>query len=376
MIKEIRAGKLKLCFSNGENRLDELLGFASRANPKRGYLFVSNVLGKHVPVQPSVMRQTYSELATLCIDQGTVSPELSSSVYVVGMAETATGLGAGIADSYAKLLPNHRVIYQHTTRHIVDRPIWIQADESHSHAVDQLLYQPNIDVKTDIKQSSHLILVDDEVSTGRTLFKLAEKLLPELPHVKTIQIVTLVNWLKIEDRERFKHLPVPVQFIALIEGEFEFESAMDFQPSLPKDVDKGLKAGVCREDIGRCGVRLPWKDAEKTVQKSLQLAQDSGDKPSVVVGTGEHLFEPFLIAEALEQHGGDVVFQSTTRSPILEGEAITCKVTFQDQGASVSHYIYNLPKYRQVYVICENAENAAANGLTSKLSATDKAVHV
>ena len=30
--------------------IDELCGFAARINPKRGFLFVSKVLGRHIPV--------------------------------------------------------------------------------------------------------------------------------------------------------------------------------------------------------------------------------------------------------------------------------------------------------------------------------------
>ena len=83
----ICAGKLTLQLFKGEKRLEELLDFASRENQKRGYLFVSKVLGKHIPVKPSVMRSLYQELSQQC------GAGLSS--YVVGMAETATGLGAG-----------------------------------------------------------------------------------------------------------------------------------------------------------------------------------------------------------------------------------------------------------------------------------------
>ena len=38
--------------------LEDLLDFAQRINPKRAFLFFSKVLGRHVPVAPSVMRKT------------------------------------------------------------------------------------------------------------------------------------------------------------------------------------------------------------------------------------------------------------------------------------------------------------------------------
>lgn len=41
---------------NGSYQLEDLLDFAQRINPKRAFLFVSKVLGRHIPVAPSTMR--------------------------------------------------------------------------------------------------------------------------------------------------------------------------------------------------------------------------------------------------------------------------------------------------------------------------------
>lgn len=141
--KHIKAGKLSIMLSHGEARLDELLAFASRENHKRGFLFVSKVLGKHIPVKPSAMRSIYNELADACISSLPISQTLStassSTTYVVGMAETATGLGAGVADSLARQCPAMSVIYQHTTRHVLpEHEAWFSLSESHSHAVDHI----------------------------------------------------------------------------------------------------------------------------------------------------------------------------------------------------------------------------------------------
>lgn len=37
---------------NDSYQLEDLLGFAQRINPKRAFLFVSKVLGRHIPVAP------------------------------------------------------------------------------------------------------------------------------------------------------------------------------------------------------------------------------------------------------------------------------------------------------------------------------------
>ena len=41
----------------------DLFGFAERRNPKRAFLFVSKVLGRHIPVCPSVMSASFEGLA-------------------------------------------------------------------------------------------------------------------------------------------------------------------------------------------------------------------------------------------------------------------------------------------------------------------------
>ena len=42
-------------------QLEDLLGFAQRINPKRAFLFVSKVLGRHIPVAPSIMRGAFTD---------------------------------------------------------------------------------------------------------------------------------------------------------------------------------------------------------------------------------------------------------------------------------------------------------------------------
>ena len=53
MAVELEGGTLRLRLPEQQRtRLTELCGFASRQNPKRAFLFVSKVLGKHIPVKP------------------------------------------------------------------------------------------------------------------------------------------------------------------------------------------------------------------------------------------------------------------------------------------------------------------------------------
>ncbi|MFX8055526.1 phosphoribosyltransferase domain-containing protein, partial [Acinetobacter baumannii] len=66
---ELQRGKLYLQpDKNSCWQWQDLLGFAERVNPKRAFLFVSKVLGRHIPVSPDVMRHAFTDLAELVPD--------------------------------------------------------------------------------------------------------------------------------------------------------------------------------------------------------------------------------------------------------------------------------------------------------------------
>ena len=79
-------GTLELDISDSAWPIDQVLGFAARDNAKRGFLFLSKVLGKHWPVTPSLMREVHENLAA-----GVPAPH--GPVVFIAMAETAIGLG-------------------------------------------------------------------------------------------------------------------------------------------------------------------------------------------------------------------------------------------------------------------------------------------
>ena len=63
-----------------------------RRNPRRAHLLVSTVLGKHIPTDPAQVRHGADLLGDLVLDAlGT------KDAAVLGFAETATGLGHGVA---------------------------------------------------------------------------------------------------------------------------------------------------------------------------------------------------------------------------------------------------------------------------------------
>jgi hypothetical protein len=326
--------------------LEALMAFASRQNPKRGFLFVSKVLGKHIPCRPKRMREVYQRLAEKL-------RHLPGPIVVLGMAETATGLGGGVAHSLAELNLGNEVLYLHTTRHRIDAPLLLAFDEHHSHATGHLLYKPKGEYETLFKAARSLVVVDDEISTGRTLKTLTEGVARQLPHCQHIVLTAIVNWLRpAEQRLLQSNFRSRLSFVSLLEGEFEFQPNKDYHPTLPSGMNGQRWSGYARTDTGRAGLLMPVDVKHLTLN-------GVPEGPLVVVGTGEFAFVPFLAAEALENDGRDVLFQSTTRSPIMEGEAIRSKLTFSDErGEGVVNYIYNLPADRHVIIAYEYAAMA------------------
>src|SRR5687768_1849336 len=125
------AGTLTVSVARADLPLDTLCGFASRRSRKRGFVFVSRVLGKHYPVRPRVTADVHARLAAKLTN-------LPGPVLVIGMAETATGLGQGVYERLGR--PD--ALFIHTTRYRLDRPLALDFEESHSHAPDHLLYVP------------------------------------------------------------------------------------------------------------------------------------------------------------------------------------------------------------------------------------------
>lgn len=387
---QLKSGDLKVTVSD-EKQLDHLLGFAARANPKRGFLFVSKVLGKHIPCSPHAMREVYDHIAELVwVDRLMRDPragdQYPSSTLVLGMAETATGLGAGVADSMSRLISGreewsgHQVVYQHTTRHLLPRETLITFDEAHSHAPDQLVYPPLPHLEKAYFQAERLVLVDDEITSGRTLKQLAEALAKKLSLInqenskalEEIVLVSIVSWLSEEQKRSLQDQnEYPLRFISLLEGSFSFDPAPGFSPVLPGQVSARQPARDPRVDLGRRGLIFDDQRSSGQSLSSLSplLERLDLDAPITVIGTGEFAYQPFLLAESLQSEGVDVLYQSTTRSPIIIGEAISESLKVNDeQGEGVSNYLHNPPHTdRQVIIAYESSACATHHQLRDHL---------
>jgi hypothetical protein len=335
-VVRIRAGTLRVEVESARWPLAELCGYASRRSRKRGFVFVSKVLGKHRAARPETIRRTYVDLASML-------PAADGPAVVIGMAETATALGQGVAEEWRARTGRDDVLFLHTTRYRLGRPPALTFDEPHSHATEHLVYEPaDAAARTIFDAARMLVLVDDELSTGRTLVNLATAYVRHHPGVESVWVVCLTDWLGPARRaELSREVGRPVGVVSLLAGRFAFTPNPDFDPGQVPDVTgRGdAKDTLLPARSGRTG--LIGRDLAGAAARAAALNVRPGQRV-LVLGTGEFAYRPFRLAEELAAAGHDVWFQTTTRSPLVRDGEIGSVLEFEDNyHDGMPNYLYN-----------------------------------
>ena len=362
---ELPTGRLDVTLTKGAHELDALLGFAARANAKRGFLFLSKVLGKHWPVRPSAMLAVHERLAADV-------PASEGPVLFIAMAETAIGLGQGVFEAWLRANPGREALFVHTTRYRVGGGDIIEFEEAHSHAPRQFLHMPDgAHERALLLGARSIVLVDDEASTGNTFVNLAAACRRLNPSIERVHLSVIVNFMGAGATEGLTaRFGIPTTMGALIEGEYRFEAAdvpVNAAPAQRYDAqaERGANPG-----FGRLGMARALRTPEAL---ATQLAGTIAPAARVLVlGTGEFMHASTLLGAALEARGLDVVVQSTTRSPILTWGAVSHALTFPDNyGEGIANYLYNVApgQYDAVLACHETPPNAALLDAAHQLGA-------
>lgn len=332
--RRLSCGTLQVIPTGGMRQLEDLFDVAERRNPKRAFLFVSKVLGRHIPVAPGIMRSVYRQLA------GSFPTLDSGPVLFVGMAETAVGLGAGVFDELRGQAAEP--VYLTSTRHPIPGELLCEFKENHSHATDHLIYLPDdAELRRRVRQARTLVLIDDEATTGNTFINLLEALQHAgLSQLTRVVAVTLTDW---SGDALARGCALPVERVSLVQGEWRWESNPDAPTPVMPAVNVTAAGNVPitgRQSWGRLGMAMPAADL------GAQVTTVAGEK-LLVLGTGEFVWEPFLLAERLEKAGAEVKYSSTTRSPIATGFAIQSAIAFTDNyGLGIPNFVYNVAHQR------------------------------
>lgn len=393
---------MKINIKNNEYgfEINDLMVVANRANnPKRNFLFVSKLLGKHIEVNPDICRATGRLLASklyedkidtdILIDaikgrnvkNNILKSELNNpikcneNVYVLGFAETATGLGMAVASSI------EGCHYQTTTREdIVGIKNMLSFEEEHSHATNHKCFTL---YENAIKDADRIILVDDEITTGNSMQNLIREL-TKITSVSKYTILSILDWRNETHRSNMESLKqelgLDINVLSIMSGSVECDDNTVYYDSEPYSIDCtttvtelnimdrfDVNTRTNKKDYyrysGRFGVNYcdiaKLEDRCKEIADVVSTICDENDE-ILVLGHGEDIYIPSRVASYMK---GKVDFKSTTRSPIYckseEGYPIKSKHYFIDEG--VKYYLYNKEeiekKYKKVIVLTENDLN-------------------
>ena len=364
----------------------DLLGIGLRHNPRRSHLLVSTVLGKHVPTDPDLvlgagrllgalvaagldlraapgateaglLRAALSGVPGAAADLlAAVAPPATRSaegVVVLGYAETATGLGHAVADA----LPGS--YYLHSTRRAVPgRPAVAGFAEEHSHATGHLLLPEDPGA---LAGGGPLVLVDDELSTGRTVGNTL-RALHALAGPRRYVVATLADLRGPADRaalgELAAELGCPIDVVAVASGQVRLptEPPPPAEPTLMAADGPAARPFVLA-DCWPCGLRdgarHGWRRSDsETLDRQLPrlaglLAAAVRAPRVLVLGTEELMYVPLRIAAALGAlTDAEVRYSTTTRSPARTvddpGYPLRTALEFDSAEDGGPRFAYNL----------------------------------
>jgi hypothetical protein len=345
-------------------RMADLIEVGLRRNPRRAQLMVSTVLGKHIPADPRLIAGMGGLLGALVgrtldgldgpapdswaaaaaagvsgadpvavsalLDADPAAPMAArSGVLTFGFAETATALGHLVADQLGSA-------YLHSTRRRDGAvPVAAEFAEPHSHATGHLLRPDPADL---LHGGGSVVLVDDELSTGRTALNVIEALHAIAPRNRYV-LAGLVD-VRSDDDDRNRadladRLGCRIDVVSLVRGTITVpagtvdrvaaELAATPAPtavhhrevthsridlSWPRDVPTGGRHGFLPTD------RVEFDDAVRAASVALEPLCGESSR-ILVLGTEELMYLPLRLALELARDPlRSVVFQSTTRSPV------------------------------------------------------------
>lgn len=410
-------------------QLKDFFQMAARINKKRSFLFVSKLLGKHIPIKPrygllsgfmlasryeemvlhtnseakNSLLQAYYDSSASFNDEPFISMDKANPI-IIGFAETATALGHSFSQAF------YKGTFLHTTREVVNEisPL-ISFEEEHSHATSHRCY-----IKEEVLNNNReIILVDDELTTGKTAINIIRDIQSKYPRSK-YTIVTILDWRSEASIKEMsvleKELQINIQTVYLLKGKFTVSSNNINLVNEKEEVFLPAKGGneeylflqnyvnipslpltsttqnslenkeYYLKDTGRFGIEFDHSSSE-WMESAANLLKEKRIGKTLCIGTGEFMYIPMRLAHFM---GEDVWYQSTTRSPIFpfnkEHYGAKTSISFLNpEDNSIIHYLYNLKEnqYDDIFLFLERkVEKKNLDELISKLMVYVKKVNI
>jgi hypothetical protein len=350
----LRGGELRCRMSREEIPLPEACGFATRHNAKRRFLFVSRLLGRHLPTRPAQLTDAARRLA-----EKLRGANLEEPCLFIGMAETATTLGQSVFREWRRL-GGQQTLYLDSTRRRTGSEIAFAFSEAHSHATGHIIHRPlpAQDPHDFFRAARSLVIIDDETTTAQTAARLRSayadwRQANGCSGEMQTYLAVLLRWHPptVEEEADADAL----RCLSLLEGRFEFTPNSDALPVAPPQ--SAALDGITQARIGARGGIMEPESLPPAWAADEEAPGYPGEK-ILVLGTGEYGFVPLLFAEALAARGAETFVQATTRSPVLPGGAMGCVRRFPAlSGEAHEEFLYNVPDdhpYSRVILLCED----------------------
>ncbi|KON87508.1 hypothetical protein AF332_12165 [Sporosarcina globispora] len=394
---------------------EDLFVMAARINKKRSFLFVSKVLGKHIPINPQIGLLTGELLASRYIEKvkkeetGKTAELLSlfknrkgnvnsgpfigedHNPVIIGFAETATALGHAFFQSF------QRADYFHTTREqLVNLDSVITFEEEHSHATSHRCYTD----ESLLDNKREIILVDDEMTTGKTAINIIRSIHERFPRIN-YTVVSILDWRSQKDHIQFddleKELGIIIHSVSLLKGEISVGGATDVHEIQAEAEPKGNEVQISYihinkefpellsqmnepsstligeirripylKDSGRFGLdaNRQAKLSASLEKVSIYLAEKREGRKTLCLGTGEFMYIPMKLSSLM---GEGVKFHSTTRSPIFVSKerdyGAQYGIAFQNpEDPEMAQFVYNISEdfYEEIFLFFEREPDKAS----------------
>lgn len=393
--------------------LKSLFSMALRKNKKRGFLFVSKLIGKHIPIVPDIIACTGGLLAEMFMREtneginynalllakaiedtkylkeamtelNCKKLKVSKPTLFLGFAETATGIAQAMFSAFCG-----NCSYVHTTREVfLDKKPTLIFEEEHSHATSHLCYFDNLEY---LKKSERIVLIDDEMTTGNTTLNFIKSLLNEC-NAKEFVVVSILDWRDDTQCKKFTDFEdeygIKIKCISLMKGNITIQPQIEFNlldrhitnaPNNPTVNDICLNIGekyIYKVGCDEAPVELAFSDmtgrfgisADKNLKNSdiifiasQKLKSLRKNKTTLCIGTGEFIYIPSRLASGM---GDGCLFFSSTLSPIvqhnLENYPIKSVISYTDDNVlnkeNSLYNIYNiLPGiYPEIFIFSEH----------------------
>lgn len=326
-------------------------------NPKRNYLLVNSIQGKHIPADPSDVLKLFRELALQV-----KKVYENQKIIFIGFAETATAVGVGVAscfeDSY----------YIHTTREVKENAnVVVEFKEEHSHATEQLLYCNNWDEIS--SKADRIIFVEDEITTGKTILNFVNVLINNKkvrPDMK-FSACSILNGMTDGRKKELSDCGLDFFWLVRLHAVPDSNCVYEYDQTDPCIINHEYKQiktdGYINPRFGT-DTSLYLKACDKLSQTIIDQI-DADNKKIAVIGTEECMFPAIYTASEImnKTTAKYVRTHSTTRSPIVAetSERYPLRSRYQVESLYESDrrtFIYNTDyEYDLVIIVTDTDKN-------------------